>query len=426
MPKIPTTTVAEEPKTTPVAEEKKTKKRKKKEEGKKSETSEEKEKKEETGTIEEESAEREIVYPDVRPKLFAGDNALTEKTAKKLIGWEPASENAKEGVRVIGTERVFLHNNVRNRPIYPAIYLTLKQSILRRRWKVNGESIIVGRTGIVLNSQHTLLALILAVKEWKENPDKWLQFWETEPTIEKTAWFGIEETDEVVNTIDTAKPRTLTDVIYRSEYFQTLTSEKDRKHCAKRLAYAVQRLWDRTGAKQDAYAPIRTHMESIDFINRHGRVLEAVKHIYEEDGTDQRISRYISPGYAAAAFYLMGTSATERENEHKTGYIQVRIPSEEQLDFSNWDTAANFWVELAGRKKTLAPLNEALGTAYEQGYANVEVRWALVAKAWLAYVDRGEITEEDLQLEFTKDEDTGAPVLQEYPSVGGIDLGKTS
>lgn len=366
--------------------------------------------------------ERVVVYDKLSSRIFAGDKAATAADCKRLLGWEKAPDDAKEGVTTIAGERVFLTNNLKNRPIYSAVVETLKQEHLRRKWKFNGEPIIIGRTGLVLNAQHSMIALIEAVHEWHSN-EKWKAYWDREPTMEKLAVFGVDEDDSTVNTMDTCKPRSLADVIYRSEYFAGY-SARDRKNVAKRTSYAIAMLWERTGAKLDAYAPIRTHSESLDFLNRHRQLLAAVKHIYEEDGTDSKISKYLSPGYSSAMMYLMAASATERETDEKTGYSDVRSPSEAQIDFERWATAQDFWVLIAKGDTKVAPIRQALGDAIEGGYGTVGVRCALLVKAWLSYLDGGEVAEQDLSLEFSKDPDTGARTLTECPTVGGIDLGR--
>src|SRR5690606_8050237 len=113
------------------------------------------------------------------------------------------------------------HNNIRNRDIDKIKVSELVQEILRGHWVMNCESLIIGVTGIVLNGQHTLIALVLATQQWEEvgKDSQIREVWPNKPTIDKLIVFGASEEDKVVNTMDTAKPRSLGDVIFRSDYF---------------------------------------------------------------------------------------------------------------------------------------------------------------------------------------------------------------
>lgn len=370
------------------------------------------------------AAPRVVMYEKVKVSVNDASDPITPAAAKRLLGWITESEGLplkddfllKDGKGL----RVKCTNNVTNRPLYMAIVITLVQEILNRKWRLNGESIIIGKTGLVLNGQHTLIALVLAAQEWEEHPGKWKDYWQTEPTIEKLVVFGIDEGDATVNTMDTCKPRTLSDVIYRSVFFAKMKG-KDRRYAARYTEHAVKLLWFRTGAKHDAYAPLRTHAESLDFIARHPKLLQCVKHIHEENG-DGKIAKYLSPGYAAGLLYLMGSAATDRESEDKKGYSQVDHPSEKQIDWTLWDKAEEFWTLLAAGDKKFNPIRESLGAVLEDGSGSVNVRMAILVKAWNAYAKEGSISDDDVELEFTTDGD-GIKTLAETPITGGIDLG---
>jgi hypothetical protein len=188
---------------------------------------------------------RKIVYPTPTTKLCIGDLAITVGQAKELLGWEEETDKNKFGAEYVRTltklypKKVRCTNNVTNRPLYKSVLDSLKQEILRRKWHYNGEPVIIGRTGLVLNGQHTLLALILAALEVVERPDKWAEYWTTEPTLEKVIAFGVCEDDSVVNTMDTCKPRSLADVIYRSAYFADV-AEKDRRIASRMASFAIK------------------------------------------------------------------------------------------------------------------------------------------------------------------------------------------
>lgn len=387
---------------------------------------------------------REVIYPKLKVVVMdpAGEDRETGKPGqpmtaddcKRLMGWQEEVGAVKFGSDYLFTDKrdkkVLCTNNVANRPLYMSTVEMLIGEILYRRWNTNGEPIIIGKTALVLNGQHQMIALPLAVQIWEDaggprKDNKYHEYWETPPTITKLIVFGIDEDDKVVNTMDTCKPRSLADVIYRSEYFKTM-AKIDRLKVAKITEYAIKMLWARTGAGLDAFSPKRTHAESLDFIARHPRVLSCVKHIYEEDGSDGKIKRFLSPGYSAAFLYMMGSAATERENDDKTGYSQVAHPNESLLDWSQWDKACEFFVMLAAGHKVMEPIRSALGELFQgKGCGgSSEERQALIAKAWACYSDTGEVDGADLELQYETGEDESSMVLAECPTVGGIDLGR--
>lgn len=371
-------------------------------------------------TTEKGDAPREVCYKNFVVKPFVGDKAISVSQAKTILGWQEEAEKVKFGtdflLKDLHGKKIRCTNNVTNRPLYRAVYETLKQEHLRRRWKLNAEPIILGRTRLVLNGQHALISLILAGQEWATNRDKWEPYWETEPTMEKVVAMGVAEDDETVNTMDTCKPRTLGEVIYRSAYFARIVP-KQRKNLARIADYAIRQMWHRTGAKLNAYAPLRTHAESLDFLARHERLLKCVEHIHEENGKNL-IGKYLSLGAAAGLLYLMATGETDPSK-----YRVDANPHEGQLDFALWDEACDFWVEVAGRTEKLAALIQSLIKLAndEEGSSKAE-REAMIVKAWLLYAQKKPITAADLKLKYHKD-DEGYRSLIECPTAGGIDVG---
>lgn len=360
----------------------------------------------------------DVIYPEVKVNLCLGDKALDAEKAKQIMGWQEEVDKLKFGsmylLKNTNGAKVRCTNNVTNRPLYMSVVLTLKQEILRGKWRFNGEPIIVGQTGLVENGQHQLTALILATEEWEANKENYPHLKEA-PTIDKLIVFGIEESDAVVNTMDTCKPRSLADVIYRSEYFGKL-KETDRRKCARVCDYAIRLLWHRTGATLDAFAPRRTHAESLDFLDRHPKLLDSVKHIYEEDGKEGKIGRYINVGHAAGLLYLMGSCTSDRDE-----YLAADNPSEKQLDWENWEKACEFFNNLAAGNKETAAVRSAINGLIESGGGTVE-RWAIIASAWNSFLKNKKVAEKDVHLEFVEDAN-GVSKLSEIPRVGGIDIG---
>ena len=375
--------------------------------------------------------ERPVVNPDVKSFKKWGNDPMTAAYAMQCLGWQAESDNGKSfGVRYLFKDlhgvKIRCYHNDTNRPLTWMNVEMLMQEILRRRWSgpngngktINGETIIIGKTGRILNGQHTLIALVLARQEWLRNRDKWEEFWPTEPVMDKLVVVGIDEDDDTVNTMDTARPRSLADVLYRSEYFAA-KSPNVRLRVSRALQFSVKLLWDRTGAKYDGYTPLRTISESVGFLNRHPSVVRAVEHIHELDARDKRVARYITVGYASALMYLQAAAMSDPDK-----YAGVTMPSEQELDLGLWDVACEFWGLIAERHAGVKYLVEAVGRAIEAGHTAPPVKMALIIKAWNLFSNDQPITAKGLELEF-KPNEYGVPVLQEFPTVGGIDVSRS-
>ena len=365
-------------------------------------------------SVKKKTEEREIIYEKPTSKLY---EKLHSKQAKELLGWQE-EDTEKFGTNFLFKDslgrKIRCHNNVTNRPLYLSILGALTQEILRRRWKLNGENRIIGETGLVLNGQHTFISLVLAVQKWKEDPSKYPE-WETEPYIAVSIMFGISEDDEVVNTMDTCKPRSLADVLYRSPFFSDLEN-KDRKKASRVLDYAVKLVWDRTGVK-NAFQIRRTHAEALDFIARHPKIVECANHIFTENGDCNQIGWYISPGSAAGLLYLMSCSLTESRDYHSD-----ENPREELLSWDHWDKACDFWVLLAGKSPEIEAVRTALIKLANDDSKNYASQCAIVIKAWNLYLGDQDITAKSLRLHYAPDND-GIKRLAECPTVDGIDVG---
>ena len=360
------------------------------------------------------ATKRKTLYEKPSVKFM---DRLAEREARKLLGWEEEGKSSFGDsflMKDSNKKKVRCTNNVRNRPLYSSNIAKIKQEILRGRWCFNGETRIIGETGLILNGQHTLIALVLAVQEYSADPEAF-PAWKEEPTISTAIVFGVSEDDTTVNTMDTCKPRSLGDIYYRSELLKGI-AEKDRRVLSRTLEFAVKHLWFRTGFV-DAFNPnIRdTHAELVAFGARHPRILEAAKHIEDENGSEGKVSRFLRNGYATAMLYLMGSSATDPQRYRED-------QSEEHLDWSNWSKACDFFVLLAGDADEMRPVREYLGKLIDDQTDSLAVRTSVLVMAWNLYAKDKTITTKSLQLKFIERE-PGWPELAEIPDVGGIDLG---
>ncbi len=382
---------------------------------------------------------RKVIYPELRGEV---DWLLAEQ-ARTFLGWKQSTSD-KPYTTFLFKDRYGVPTKCLNvekqRPFYYPLALQWMHEILNIHWngdggETNGESMIIGRTGIVIDGKHRLVGLALAEQEYLKNPDKypWLK---EAPKIHCFINIGVREDMVSINTINTGKPRSLADAIYASGLFGDLTTtrtkdKRDVKMLSRMADYAVRLLWHRTGAKREAFAPKRTHSESLDFIQRHPKLLECLRHIHEENGGgENRLKFYPSPGMAAGLLYLMGSSKTVRTDDEGTGYMDVDCPTEDLLDWSMFGKACDFWTMLAARAKEFDPVREVIGNLLDsEGGSFTQERIAVLVKAWWRFSEDMEIIDKSLELE-TQANDDGIQRLIECPTVGemiddvsSIDLG---
>jgi hypothetical protein len=381
------------------------------------------------------SGDRPVVYPDYDAKWCVRDKALTQDQIDKMLGWREETPDEQFGddyLFIFNGCKIRCLNNVVNRPIHWTAVRALAQEHLNRKWKPNGETIILGRTALILNGQHTLIGAKLAEWERTEGPDAdhWKSIWPTPITLEKLVAVGVEETDEVINTMDTCKPRSLADVVYRSPYFRDL-KPKDRVTLAKMMDQAIMFLWDRTGAKVDAYAPRRTHAEALDFLARHPKVEDAVRHIWEEYKESWATSSSVmAAGYAAGILYLM--AASDSSNKQVSTYQErVRLGEAGQRDISLacWDRACEFWTMLRASAPEMEDLKTALTRLADPVHGmggGRDERVAVLALAWASFKAGGAIVEDDLSLEYVTTVDGTREGMANRYTFGGIDRGNNT
>lgn len=370
---------------------------------------------------------REVVYDKLYAEIFDVSTPLgpiTEDKAKELLGWQEETDKEKapfgnkhvtEISKIYGV-KVRATNNTINRFLDLGKVALLKQEILRQRWQFNGEPIIIGTTGQVLNGQHALYALILAVKEYRDATLSYPE-WETEPTIGKAVMYGVSEEDRVVDTMDTCKARSLTEVIGRANYFRDM-KEGERKTASKMCDWAIRAMWKRTGVHITSLGIKQTHAECIAYLESHSQLLKAVKHIFNENDAN-KLAHFLPLGMASAMMYLMGCSNTDPDT-----YYKADEPTDKLLDWSNWDKASEFWVELVAGSAKLKPVRDVLTELIKQspeGKVPNTYRWAVLTKAWNLYSAGKAITSKVISLKIELKDDV--PHLAEEPLLGGIDVG---
>lgn len=93
----------------------------------------------------------------------------------------------------MATEWVTKNRN-KNRKVSDGTVLKYAEDIRQRRWRINGETIVMGKTGNILDGQHRLLAII-----------------EAKMPIEAFVVSGVD--DETFETLDSGRQRTPADVL---------------------------------------------------------------------------------------------------------------------------------------------------------------------------------------------------------------------
>lgn len=401
----------------------------------------------------------EVPYPEVEilccwaKGVDGGIGPLTAAQMRAILGWETERDYCqrllKEGKITVpeegkfrdedwevmrlknrAGERVVCWKCTANRPFDAAIAEEYVQDILTKNWAgptsmpgetINGETIIIGKSGQSVSCQKRGVALIWAEEDWHAD-EKWRQFWpDGPPVMDALVVRGVSESPKVLKTVDNVQPRSLMDVFYTSDEFAG-KQPVDRRELSKYMAAAVDFLWRRTGAGKSAMSPKQTHSASIEFAHRHGRLKRMVKHVWEEN-KERAISKLkLSPGKLAALAYLMGCSKTPPGS----GYAERR--DEAVLDFSLQDRAEEFVVmlaQLAGRDSK--PLRDALADAVGENVtedAPERRQMAVLALAWHRFRQDHPVRPEDLKLTYVKDVN-GITRLEsnELHNLGGIDVG---
>lgn len=416
---------------------------------------------------------QQVKHPEIKVEVCKGENAITVERAKALLGWESepdyiaklkltdANLNEDLAKEIFGKDfflvdilgnRVKLHNNTRNRPWGAEVSKTYMQDMLQRHWEFNGETVIIGKYGRVLSAQHRLIGLVFAeqTRTLEGQAEHWAEYWKTPVVMEGIIVYGVDESPKVTRTIDNVKSRTLSDVIFAdTEMFGSLNSVQ-RKTAGRYMDYAVKFLWERMGEKGNKWAPKRTHSESLDFVDRHPKLKDAIKHILEEE-KDGRLSRYVYPGHAAALLYMMSTTGTPEQSLDDYHVGKLTTPSTEKgLKFDNTKKAKMFWSDIARNDPSVKGLIEATcplpgdtsetgfrGQVFERsingnpvtGDGTPDVVIGTIIRAWNLYVADQPITQEGIELTYvTRKDDNGVLiyVLAENPSIAhSVDVGKS-
>lgn len=383
-----------------------------------------------TATKDDPSGGREPVYTEIEAVVFEGSDALTEDLAKEILGWTVGTEEHPlnpNDVHFTDYEGNAVHcANVakHQRSFYRTTYNTIMYDILKGQWQFNGEVFSLGRHGWLINGKHRLVAFVLACQKYRQNPAQYPE-WSSEPTLSIIGIYGVLESQRVVQTIDTGKPRTLADSIFSSGHFDGLAKSQLLTLC-RMTDHAVRLLWNRTGANADAYNPVVSHTDAMMFLDRHPTILACVRNVFDEDepmedGGGKRLSSLVSPGYMSGLLYLMTTQGDSEK------YDAADYPNESLVDMGRIEQAEQFLTLLAGGDKNLAAVRKVIVEIAEEGTATPAERIGVIIKAFNAWLAKGKVTPAQVRVKSEVDELTGAKALLEFPVIdGGIDRGPTA
>jgi hypothetical protein len=342
------------------------------------------------------------------------ENGIGEDKAKELLGWQEVKNGDNFDLKDRKGNKVILRNNAKNRPIYKSNYETLTNEMLNGRWVFNGEPIIVGKSGSILNGQHTLIAIIFACQDHEryvsEGKESILSF---SGKFHKVIIRGISEENNVVDTMDTCKLRSFSDVVFRSKKFRSYKTA-DRKRVSRVIEFCVKFMWSRMGYSIDEFKGVKkTNCAMSEFLESHPSIENYAKIVYEmEEGKEKKLS-YLAPlGTLSGCMYLMASSGTAFEDYHG---------DEKSIDLSLEKESISF-MEKISNSKELIELRKYLVRMLESGDSSLPSRIAVVSNAWGLWVEGEKITEDNISLKFEKD-DLGIPRLFGNYSFGGIDKG---
>lgn len=368
--------------------------------------------------------ERSVMFPEVTSMVLQGDKALSLEDAFEILGWTEEPEGKDWGndhcdvVSKMYGKRVRLLNNLINRPIDKGTVERYVQDILNGNWKLNGESIVRGCTGQVMSGQHRLIAMVLAEKERLENVQHWGKKHPDPIKLETVLVCGVEESDDVFRTLNTGKPASVADTLFRSTLLSRFPYAK-RRPLSRVLDRAIAVCWHRLGYDCDQWADLRTNTEAQEFLEAHPGLLNCAEFL-DTENSDSAISEVIPLGTATAFMYLMAARDTDFDLYHEKRFLGKA--SEKTLDMANFENAQKFWMGIASKQGTYEVVRDKIAK-YNKDELGADVRQAVICLAWDLLMKGEEITSKGLTVKLTPAEEGKRRYVAENYTLGGVDRG---
>ena len=354
---------------------------------------------------------------DVHVSLFQGKDALTVDKAKELLGWKTIAKGDNETpvFRDLDGNRIALTNNTSNRPFRMGLAKRYASEMLRKKWRMNGEPIIIDCRGLIQSGQHRLVALVLAEQERKKNVEKAKTEygWRKSIAVDALVVTGISDKPDCVDTLDLGQKRSLGDVVFRNHDWSGY-SEREQRKLSNVLSGATRLTWLRTGGKVVSAAPHFPHSEALDFMKAHPGIRESVEFVFNEDGgtgaEGKKLSTYVTLGYAAGLHYLMTVAGTDPNKFEETGKVKTNFRNK----------ADEFWVLFGSG--AFPVLTRALVRIDASGGMGRDEVCGTIVKAFNRWVDGKDISKAaEIKVKRTKNE-AGKVILAETPRIGGLDV----
>jgi hypothetical protein len=347
--------------------------------------------------------------------VYDANNPLTVAEAKKLLGWKVVDDEPYHLVdKTDGKKFVRFANSTANRPFRSILSKQYASDILRNKWELNGETIIIDAKNQIVSGQHRLAGLVFAEWDRLTKPQYYQENygWKGPCSIQAIVVKGVKP--DSADSVDKGQKRSHGDVLFRRHEFKGTYGDREKQMLANDLAVAARLLWLRLGGKDVSDAPKFLHSEMLDLIEAHPGLKTFTQFVFDEDGGDTRkeskIKQYVSRGYLAAMAYLMATRHTDPVKYLETGEIDISAQSE----------AEEFIVMLAnGGDKTGSPTYE-LRSEYARQTAkgggrdrDTDVLGPMV-KAMNAYITGATLTGKTIKLK-------PGEIDKQRPMLGGID-----
>lgn len=229
-----------------------------------------------------------------------------------------------------------LEGNVHNRPVHQSIVEQYADQMKRKLWQLNGESVVIDKTGTLLDGQHRLWACI-----------------ESKTSFETVVVFGIEP--ESFSTIDTGSKRSAADVLHIAGITRNIAVMAASANIC--IGYRRGSLRSK-GNRNNAI----TRSDILKFVQLNKGLEMWVEKALSGRGWEKS---YASP--VAAVVYLGATKYREKAEEFMLG----------------WTTGENL-----GSKSPILALRHRLGT--EKRLPRIQ-RIGLVIHAWNSFVDNKQL-----------------------------------
>lgn len=370
---------------------------------------------------------------DLEVEIYQGARRMTVEQAKAIIGWQVAGENEPFKLRDGQGNKVKLTNNSTNRPFRPGLAKRYMSDMLRRKWFLNGETIVVDCKGKVQSGQHRIVGLILAEEQRKgKEKERWARYWKGPVVMDAIVVRGISDKSEVINTLDIGQKRSFGDNIYRDGTFtaedgkggvlKVLATDKVIRQLSNILAGGVRLCWLRAGGRTVSDAPHFPLSEAMQFLYDHPRLKDFTLFIYNLEGgvgvNGGRLTRYLSMAYAAGLCYLMATSGTDPAEWSGAGASAINFNMEKK--------AKQFWEKFASGAELKAddPIfvaREMLPKIDAGSSMGRDEIVSIIIKAFNLWSDGTKCKQKDLVVKRIRD-DKGKEKLAEDPRLGGIDI----